>query len=251
MVAATEPPPIPAGGVAIIPAFDEAATIGATLDEMRTAHPDLRAVVVDDGSTDGTGDIARRHGAEVLTMPFNLGIGAALRAGFRYADDTGAAWAVQVDADGQHDPSQIAALVEPIGRGADLVVGSRFAAEGNDYEVGRIRRRAMSLLTLTLHALSGRSFTDTSSGFRAFSPRALTFFAANYPAEYMESVEALLMACYAGLRVVEVPVGMRRRAGGSASTRRLRLVYHYLRIYAVLFSSASRRRRPGFKAAEP
>lgn len=240
---------VPPGGVAIVPAFDEEDSIVETLRQLRASVPGVHVVVVDDGSTDRTGELARAAGATVLTMPFNVGIGGALRAGFRYADERGAAWAVQVDADGQHDPAQIPRIVAPIADGADLVVGSRFAGHST-YEAGRVRRRAMSLLTITLRVLSGRSFTDTSSGFRAFSPAALRYFARHYPAEYMESVEALLMACYAGLRVVEVPVTMRARAAGTASTRRLRLVYHYLRIYAVLFSSASRSRRPDFGRGE-
>lgn len=237
--------PLPPGGVAIVPAFDEEDAIVDTLRRLRAEAPGVTVVVVDDGSSDRTGELARAEGATVLTMPFNVGIGGALRAGFRWADAQGAAWAVQVDADGQHDPAQIGVLVAPLTEGADLVVGSRFAGRGT-YEAGAVRRQAMSLLTITLRVLSGRSFTDTSSGFRAFSPHALGYFARHYPAEYMESVEALLMACYAGLRVVEVPVTMRSRSGGRASTRRLRLVYHYLRIYAVLFSSASRRHRPRF-----
>lgn len=232
-----------------MPAFNEEDCIAETLQQLRLAVPDVDVVVIDDGSTDRTGELARAGGATVLVMPFNVGIGGALRAGFRYADDRGAAWAVQVDADGQHDPAQLAAIVGPVTAGADLVIGSRFADSGT-YEAGHVRRRAMSLLTITLRVLSGRSFTDTSSGFRAFSPRALRYFARHYPAEYMESVEALLMACYAGLRVVEVPVTMRARSGGTASTRRLRLVYHYLRVYAVLFSSASRSRRPDFGEAD-
>lgn len=248
-VVGSEPVVLPPGGIAIVPAYEEAESILETLRQLRTNVPGVEVVVVDDGSTDRTGELARAEGATVLTMPFNVGIGGALRAGFRYAHQRGASWAVQVDADGQHDSGQIARIVGPIADGADLVVGSRFAGEGT-YEAGRVRRRAMGLLTITLRALSGRSFTDTSSGFRAFSPRALEYFARHYPAEYMESVEALLMACYAGLRVVEVPVTMRARSGGTASTRRLRLVYHYLRIYAVLFSSASRSRRPGFGKAD-
>lgn len=246
----TARPSLPPGGMALVPAYNEETSIAETLDQLSAAAPGIDVVVIDDGSVDRTGEIARACGAVVLTMPFNVGIGGALRTGFRYAAEHGASWAVQVDADGQHDPSQIAALAAPLLDGADLVIGSRFLDAGATYEAGRVRRRAMSLLTLTLRALSGRSFTDTSSGFRAFSPRTVAYFARSYPAEYMESVEALLMACYAGLRVVEVPVTMRTRSGGIASTRRLRLLYHYLRIYAVLFSSASRRRRPEFGKAE-
>jgi glycosyltransferase involved in cell wall biosynthesis len=236
-------------GLAIVPAFNEVATIGATLDQLRSAFPSLDVLVIDDGSDDGTAAVAREAGATVLELPYNLGIGGALRTGFRFADRRGYDWAVQVDADGQHDPDELHAIITPLMEGADLVIGSRFAKGSGAYEVGGVRRRAMSLLRITLRVLLGRSFTDTSSGFRAFSPRCLDYFAQSYPAEYMESVEALLMACYAGLRVVEVPVTMHQRGGGVASNQRWKLLYHYIRIYVVLVSSASRRRRPQFQEA--
>ncbi len=233
-------------GLAIVPAFNEVETIAETLRRLHAALPDIDVLVIDDGSDDDTAQVARDAGAIVLQLPYNLGIGGALRTGFRFADRRDYDWAVQVDADGQHDPEELAAIVAPLADGADLVIGSRFAKGSGDYEVGAVRKRAMSLLRITLRVLLGRSFTDTSSGFRAFSPRCLDYFARNYPAEYMESVEALLMACYAGLHVVEVPVTMHQREGGVASNRRWRLLYHYLRIYVVLVSSASRRRHPRF-----
>ncbi|MET0727324.1 MAG: glycosyltransferase family 2 protein [Acidimicrobiales bacterium] len=237
-------------GLAIVPAFNEMETIGSTLHRLKAALPGLDVLVIDDGSDDDTARIARAAGAMVVQLPYNLGIGGALRTGFRFAQRRRYDWAVQVDADGQHDPEQLRALLSPLHDGADLVVGSRFATGSGTYEVRGVRRRAMSLLRITLRVLLGRSFTDTSSGFRAFSPRCLDYFARSYPAEYMESVEALLMACYAGLHVVEVPVTMHQREGGVASNRRWRLIYHYLRIYVVLVSSASRRRRPRFREAE-
>lgn len=241
---------LPPRGLVIIPAFDEAASIAATLAQVRAAVPTLDVLVVDDGSSDGTASVAEAAGAAVLHLPYNLGIGGALRTGFRFAHRRGYDWAVQVDADGQHDPAEIPQLAAALADGADLVVGSRFAAGAGSYEVGRLRRRAMSLLRVTLRAMLGRSFTDTSSGFRVFSRRCLGYFADSYPAEYMESVEALLLACYAGLHVVEVPVVMHQRAGGRPSNRRWRLLYHYVRIYVVLVSSASRHRRPQFQAAQ-
>lgn len=239
----------PGRGLAIVPAFNEAASIGATLEGLRRAMPSLDVVVIDDGSDDATAEVARAAGATVLHLPYNLGIGGALRTGFRFATRRGYDWAVQVDADGQHDPAELQAIIGPLSTGADLVIGSRFAVGSGAYEVPRLRKRAMSLLRITLRILLGRSFTDTSSGFRAFSPRCLEHFSRTYPAEYMESVEALLMACYSGLHVVEVPVTMHQRDAGVASNRRWRLIYHYLRIYVVLLSSASRRRRPRFQEA--
>jgi glycosyltransferase involved in cell wall biosynthesis len=232
----------------IIPALDEEAALPRTLAELRTAQPGLDVLVVDDGSTDRTVAAARAGGARVARLPFHLGIGCALRAGFRYALAEGYDRAVQVDADGQHDPAEIGTLLAALDEGADMVIGSRFASGSAAYEVGRLRKRAMSLLRLTVRLLSGRSFTDTSSGFRAFDRRTIEYFARNYPAEYMESVEALMMACYVGLRVAEVPTKMRERSAGQPSNRRWRLVYHYVRLYVVLLSSATPR-RPVFQEA--
>jgi len=226
----------------IIPAFNEEAALPGTLRELRDTVPDLDVVVVSDGSTDGTAAAARAAGVAVLELPFNLGIGGALRAGFRYAVAGGYDVAVQVDGDGQHDPGQIAKLLDALAGGADMVIGSRFAKESAHYDVGGTRRSAMRLLQIAVRLLSGHRFTDTSSGFRGFSRPVLAFFAREYPSEYMESVESLVLATYEGFDVVEVPVDMRQRAGGEASARRLRLAYHYLRLLVVLGASASRRR---------
>lgn len=198
-------------------------------------------VVVDDGSTDRTAAIARAAGATVLSLPFNLGIGGALRCGFRYAVEAGYERAVQFDADGQHDADALAALTAPLDDGADLVIGSRFADGSGDYDVGWARGRAMGLLRGVVRLLSRRTITDTSSGFRSFSGPMLAYFAVNYPSEYMESVEALLLALNGGFRVVEVPVVMHSRAGGEASTLRFGLVYHYLRVVLMLLVKVHRR----------
>src|SRR5205085_7105906 len=140
-------------------------------------------------------------------------------------------------------------LLEVLDEGADMAVGSRFAQEQREYDVGRVRLVAMRLLRLGILALSGQRFSDTSSGFRAFSRPMLEFFAHNYPAEYMESVEALLLACYAGFRVVEIPVQMRPRAAGVASNRNLKLIYHYLRLLTMMATTASIRGRKARRAA--
>ncbi len=226
----------------IIPALNEASTLPAVLSALREALPDGDVVVVDDGSTDATAAVARANGAKVLSLPFNLGIGGALRTGFRYATAHGYDAAVQVDADGQHDPTMIPVLLAALDD-ADMVVGSRFA-DVTSYEVGRTRRGAMQLLKVMIRLLSGRTFTDTSSGFRAFNAPMLEFFARNYPSEYMESVEALLAANYEGFRIAEVPVQMHQRAGGTPSAVRVKLMYHYVRVMLTLLTRASRRRAP-------
>jgi glycosyltransferase involved in cell wall biosynthesis len=227
----------------VIPAFNEEAALPDVLAELRRLRPDADLVVIDDGSSDATAAVAVEGGATALQLPFNLGIGGALRTGFRYAIENGYERALQFDADGQHDPTEIQAMLDRLDDGADLVIGSRFANGETDYEVGRIRRRAMRVLGTTVRILSGQMFTDTSSGFRAFDRRALELFARTYPVDYMESVEALVMACADGLRVVEVPVRMRIRAGGQASNRNLRLVYHYARLLLVILLTTSRRPR--------
>lgn len=233
----------------IMPAFNEASTLPAVLAAVHRAVPDLDVLVVDDGSTDGTAQVAHEHGATVVRLPFNLGIGGALRTGFRYAVEKGYDAGVQLDADGQHDPAMIPVLLDALDR-ADLVIGSRFAEE-SAYEVGRTRRGAMHLLRFAMKVLSGRTFTDTSSGFRAFNRQVLEHFARTYPSEYMESVEALLTANYEGFRIAEVPVHMYQRAGGRPTTVRLGLIYHYARVLLTLLTRASRRRSAGPVPAVP
>ena len=214
-------------------------TLPGVLSELAEVLPELDVVVIDDGSTDRTSDVARANGAVALRLPFNLGIGGALRTGFRYAVDSGYDAAVQFDADGQHDPTMVPRLLEAL-EVADMVIGSRFASE-TSYEVGRTRRRAMKVLQLTIRLLSGRSFSDTSSGFRAFNRPVLEYFATSYPSEYMESVEALLAANYEGFRIAEVPVQMHQRAGGSPSAVRLKLLYHYVRVIFTMLTRAQLR----------
>ncbi|MDP8974897.1 MAG: glycosyltransferase family 2 protein [Actinomycetota bacterium] len=229
----------------IIPAYNEEKSLPGVLDELLSEVSLEDVIVVVDGSTDQTAAVARQAGAHVAELPFNLGIGGALRTGFRFAQRAGYTQAVQLDADGQHDPTHIKRLLDALDDGADMVVGSRFSTDESHYAVGRVRGRAMALLRLTIKLLSGHHFTDTSSGFRAFSRPVIDLFAQTYPVEYMDSVEALLLACYAGFRVAEVPTTMRHRVTGTPSTRRLRLAYHYLRLMIVLIATApSLRRQP-------
>ena len=229
--------------VVIMPAFNEQEALPSTLAGLRATSLPLDIVVVDDGSTDDTAAIAIAGGAVCLSLPFNLGIGGALRTGFRYAVENGYRRGIQFDADGQHDPAEIAALLAPLAEGADMVVGSRFAGAG-DYRVGRSRGLAMNILRWAIRRLAGQRFTDTSSGFRSFGPEVLSLFAAEYPIEYMDSVEALVMACRAGYDVREIPTVMHERTGGLASNRSLRLAYHYVRVLVSLANTPRHARSP-------
>lgn len=227
----------------IIPAYNEEDALPGVLADLRQRFPDFDVVVIDDGSADRTSEVARAGGAAVVTLPFNLGVGGALRTGFRYAVRHGYRRAVQLDADGQHDAAEVHRLLGALDGGADLVIGSRFAEGAGTYRVGRSRRSAMRVMQQAVKLLSGETFSDTSSGFRAFGPGALELFARQYPIDFLsDSIEALLSALAAGLTVVEVPVQMHERAGGVPSTRRLKLVYHYLRLLVVMTATAPRRR---------
>lgn len=225
----------------IVPAFNEEAALPAVLDDLHRRRPDLDVVVVDDGSADDTARVASERGVVVLSLPFNLGIGGALRTGFRYAVRHGYSAALQFDADGQHDVGEIATLLSGL-NDADMVIGSRFADERKVYDVGRVRAGAMAVMRVAVRQLTGRRFTDPTSGFRAFSRPVLELFAKRYPDEYLEVIESLLLASAHGFKVEEVPVQMHARQGGQPSTRQLRLLYHYLRVLFVVSAHTPVRR---------
>lgn len=201
----------------VVPAWNEQESLPAVLAELDVALPDADVLVVNDGSTDGTADVVRAsRRAMLLDLPINLGVGGAMRAGYRFAHRHGYERAIQVDADGQHDPAEVRRVVAALD-GADVVVGARFAERG-DYAVRGPRRWAMRVLSAVLSHIAHTRLTDTTSGFRASGPRAIALFAADYPAEYLgDTVESLVIACRAGLTVRQVGVSMRARAGGTPS----------------------------------
>ncbi|MBW1639927.1 glycosyltransferase family 2 protein [Microbacterium resistens] len=200
----------------IVPAWNEARNVGNTVTEIRMADPSYDVVVVDDGSRDGTADVARAAGATVISLPFNLGVGGAMRTGFTYAHRHGYRRAIQVDADGQHNPADIARVLAGL-EDADISIGARFAEVG-DYSVRGPRRWAMLFLAGTLSRVAKTRLTDVTSGFRAANQRAIEQYIAYYPAEYLgDTIDSLVAACHAGLVVTQVPVAMRPRAHGNPS----------------------------------
>lgn len=210
--------------------------------ELRATAPGLDVVVVDDGSTDDTAEAARRGGAALVRLPFNLGVGAAVRAGLRYAVDHEYDRVVIVDADGQHDATGITRLFAALDEGADVAVGSRFGDGSPDYEVSAVRHRGMRLLAFVVHRLVHQRFTDVTSGFRAFDRKAVELLAVEYPAEFLaDTVEVLLKCHAAGFTIVEVPIAMRPRSGGRPSSRNLKLLLNYLRLLIGLASWSWRR----------
>ena len=229
--------------IAIVPAWNEEATVAGVIRELRSFDPELDVVVVDDGSSDATAEAAAAAGARVLRLPFNLGIGGAVQTGFRYADEHGYDVAVRVDGDGQHDPAQLAGVLEPVLRGeVDVAVGSRFLATGG-YRSSRSRRLGIRILASVVSRLGGRRITDPTSGFQALNRRGIALFAREYPHDYPE-VEATVMVHKHRLRLKEVPVAMRERSAGVSSISAARSIYYMVKVLLALFIGLFRRTIP-------
>lgn len=202
----------------IMPAWNEQEVIGGTITELYRMMPDIDLVVVNDGSTDNTSAIARAAGALVIDLPYNMGIGGALRTGYKYARRMNYDRAIQVDADGQHDPKGIRTVLAGLDDGTDISIGSRFA-EATNYKVKGPRRWAMVVLAAMFTRISGEKFTDATSGFRAANKRAIAQYCEHLPAEYLgDCIDACVMAIRAGLTVKQVPVEMRERQAGTPSS---------------------------------
>lgn len=216
----------------VIPALNEEDSVADVVRDVRSAHPEARVVVVNDGSSDRTAERARRAGADVLSLPYNLGVGGAMRAGFRFAREHGFDVVVQVDADGQHDPSAIRDLVTGLAE-ADLMIGARFAGVG-EYGVRGPRRWAMRALATVMSGVARTKLTDVTSGFKAAGPRAVALFADEFPAEYLgDTIEALVIAARAGLVVRQLPVVMRERQAGTPSHHPLKAAIYLTRACAA------------------
>jgi glycosyltransferase involved in cell wall biosynthesis len=231
----------------VVPALNEAESVARVVAEVRSHQPLADLLVVDDGSTDRTAEVARAAGARVMSLPFNLGVGGAMRAAYRFAYEEGYDCVVQVDADGQHDPADIARLRSALDE-ADVIVGARFAGMG-EYMVRGPRRWAMCLLATTLSRLVGTPLTDPTSGFRMVNGRALSLFAFDFPEEYLgDTVEALVLASRAHLRIAQVPVAMRERTAGTPSQNAFRSSAYLLRVVTAILLAVARRApilRPG------
>jgi glycosyltransferase involved in cell wall biosynthesis len=226
--------------LAIVPAYNEEESVGRVIDEIREFDPGFDVCVVDDGSVDRTAGVAVDRGAHVIRLPFNLGIGGAVQTGYRFAFENGYDLAVQIDGDGQHDPRELPKILTPVvENAADMAVGSRFAG-GGQYRAPLARRAGIAIFAKVVSAVVRQRVTDTTSGFRAVNRRGIALFAADYPHDYPE-VEATVMVVKSRLRLVEVPVTMRERAGGRSSITALRSVYYMVKVLLAIFVGLFRR----------
>jgi glycosyltransferase involved in cell wall biosynthesis len=239
--------------LAIVPAYNESGAIAATVADLREHVPDFDVVVVDDGSTDDTAAIARAAGAHVLHLPFNVGIGGAVQAGYLFAAENAYEFAVQVDGDGQHDPRQIDVLLAHLraNPGLNMVTGSRFLHDKEEagYRSSASRRLGIRLFGWLLSRVTGRPVTDPTSGFRLCDRRAIELFARDYPHDFPE-VEAVLMIHAHRLRGDEVAVRMRARAAGVSSINASRSVLYMVKVTLALLVGLMRA-RPAVEAGDP
>ena len=226
--------------IAIVPALNEEESVAKVIEEIRAFDPGFDIVVVDDGSVDKTAAVARARGAYVLRLPFNLGIGGAMQTGFRFAFERGYDLAVQIDGDGQHDPRELPKILAPLVAGeADIVVGSRFTGDGA-FRSSFTRRIGIKIFAWTVSAVVRQRVTDTTSGFRAVNRQGISLFAADYPHDYPE-VEATVMVVKHRLRLTEVPVTMRERAGGVSSINAWASIYYMAKVLLGILVSVFRK----------
>lgn len=232
----------------VMPAFNEAEVIVQVIAEVRRTLPGAHVLVVSDGSTDATVSVARAAGAQVLELPFNLGVGGAMRLGFRFALENDFPVAVQLDSDGQHNPADVPSLVAQLDT-HDVVIGARFAGEGA-YHVRGPRKWAMQFLSGSLSKALATRLTDTTSGFKANGPRAIALYAQDFPAEYLgDTIESLVTGHRAGLTFAQVGVAMRERAGGTPSHNPLKSAVYLGRAFFALTIAFLRPRRWSMSAA--
>lgn len=249
----------------VIPAYNEEKTIGEVIEKiyvlrstMKDKKENLSSVdilVVNDGSTDFTARIAQEKGAYVLNLPYNLGIGGAMQTGFKFAEEFGYGFLVRMDADGQHNPQEIGNLLKPIFENkSDLVIGSRFlsisrpdniGSAGNmgigGYRSSFFRRTGIHLFSFLVSLFVGKKVKDPTSGFRALNWKVIKLFAQEYPVDYPE-VEELLLLKQKGLNFLEIPVKMQARKSGHSSITLFKSMYYMIKVSLALFITFFRRK---------
>lgn len=226
-----------------IPAWNEEGSIVDVISKVQQHRPDIDILVVDDGSTDRTAALAHQAGAKVVSLPFNVGVGGAMRTAFLFGQRHGYQAIAQVDADGQHDPADLDRILAGLDD-ADIVVGTRFHPDSM-YFVGGPRRWAMVLLSKALSRMNRGSISDPTSGFRSAGPRAIDLFASEYPADYLgDTVGSLAIAIRQGMVVHETPVTMYFRQSGRPSKNALWSALYLGRATLAILATSLKRGTP-------
>lgn len=221
----------------IVPAFNEQDNIQQTIKEIQSLNLPLTVLIVNDCSTDQTETEAKETQANVISLPFNLGIGGAVQTGFKFACERRFDIAVQIDGDNQHDVHYLNDLIRPIlSNDADMTIGSRFLPPYLGYRSSFIRRVGIQFFAYLISFLTEYKVTDPTSGFRAYNKKAIEVFAEYYPQDFPEP-EAIVVAGKHKLSVKEVPVQMRKRAHGNSSIRYLKTLYYMVKVtFAILLA---------------
>jgi glycosyltransferase involved in cell wall biosynthesis len=226
----------------IVPAFNEAIIIKSVLESIIKENPEWDILVINDGSSDETGEIASElKTVKVINLPCNLGIGGAVETGFKYALIHNYDLAVQFDGDGQHKASEIKKIIEPlIADEADVVIGSRFLLKSSNWKPKFSRRLGIKIFSLVNSILIGQKITDNTSGFRAYNKRAIEFLARdNYPTDYPEP-EAIILLGRNGFKIMEVFVEMQERTEGKSSISGLKQLYYMFKVLLSILVSSIR-----------
>ena len=224
----------------VVPAYNEAESINLVINDLKEYFPEGDIIIINDGSSDETSRIARSYDVKVIDLPYNLGIGGAVQTGIKYALINNYDVAIQFDGDGQHMAKEIKHIVHEVREGADMVIGSRFL-NSTGYSMPLSRKIGSMVFSSVMSLTCGQKFTDTTSGFRAYTKKAIKLFSVYYPDDYPE-VEALIVAHKNRFNIKEVSVSMRQRGKGKSSITSLRAVYYMIKVLLAIFISLLRRR---------
>lgn len=213
----------------IIPAFNEQECIKDTVEMIRRKAPDFDYVVINDHSIDNTLNILKQNQINYINLPANLGIGGAVQTGYLYAYENDYDTAVQVDADGQHDPKYLSMMLDTMKKeNTDMIIGSRFI-ENKGFQSTFARRIGITYFTKLIHMLTGTTITDPTSGLRMGNRKVIELFAKDYPRDYPEP-ESIVALLKRGMKIKEVPVMMRERQGGVSSINLKKSVYYMVKV---------------------
>ena len=226
----------------IIPAYNESECIEKTIENIQKNAKDVDYIIINDCSTDNTREICERNGFHIINLPVNLGIGGAVQTGYIYGIRYGYDMAVQVDGDGQHDAAFLQKMADCLEEtGADMVIGSRFI-EKQGFQSTGARRIGIRFFTWLIRLMTGKTVTDPTSGLRMVNRKIMAEFAKDYPKDYPEP-ETAVTVLHCGMKIEEIPVVMKERAGGVSSISMKKSVYYMVKVSMAIIIERMRRRK--------